>query len=168
MPRLITQTDKARFGEALATQGWLTVDDLVRHCEREGLFSKEFLEHATATAKKALVRKMARAQKDGRGWTQWASIKTKTPDGKEIRVYKQETLFDLEDYRQVIGYHATLAQHHRQVAQGYAARARERFGKQLKFPFEEEPAEAPAVLPYAKPFLQKSRGGPRRSPPGAA
>ena len=46
----------------------------------------------------------------------------------EVRVYKQESLFDVSDYVQVCAYHHQAGLHHLGMASGYRDRAERRFG----------------------------------------
>jgi hypothetical protein len=131
-----SQSEKEKFRAIAgdvpdADTGWIAVEDLVERCDAIGFWSQDFADEAAREAKKARVRKLIRTLKDGHGWPQWASVQIIDADGRKRRVYKQETLFDLEDYRKVVAYHATLGKHHQAMAAGYRKRAEGRFQKRL-------------------------------------
>lgn len=124
--------NRERFSEAMAqANAWATIDTLVALAEEHGCFGDEFLSQAESVAKKNAVRRMVKQLKDASGEPVWASVETTNDDGKTVRVYKQETLFNVEDYRQVIGYHSDRSDYHRAMATGYATRCKKRFGKQI-------------------------------------
>jgi hypothetical protein len=56
---------------------------------------------------------------------------TNDEDGKQVRVYKQETLFNVDDYQQVIGYHKERRHHHDKMVRGYKRRCKDRFAVEL-------------------------------------
>ena len=74
--------------------------------------------------------------KDEKGNPIFASVEKTDESGNLVKVYKQETLFDLADYEQVIEYHADRSKHHREMAKGYMIRCEQRLGVQLKMEFE--------------------------------
>ena len=123
--------------EATKDSRWGDIDFLVEKCESAGVFSDEELERAAESYKKERVRRLVKSIKDENGWPIFASVVAFEADGTEKRVYKQETLFDVEDYRQVVIFHQSRATHHMQMANGYAERSNNRFDDQLKLPFPE-------------------------------
>lgn len=129
-----TATELERFTEAVGGFAeWASVDDIVSACDAEGFFDDAFLAASEANAKKLLVRRLMRRVKDDTGFPVWASIKTKDDEGNTVQRYKQETLFNVDDYRQVVGFHSQQSEHHREMAKTYITRCKTRFGKQLKF-----------------------------------
>lgn len=131
-----------RFLEATsAANAWAKIDTLVALCDEHGFWNDEFLSHTADNAKKAFVRRMIKTLKTDDGDPVWASVETTDDEGKTVRVYKQETLFNVDDYRQVVSYHGDRANHHREMALGYARRCKKRFGKQIATMFGE--ADAP-------------------------
>lgn len=134
----VTDSDKSTF-EAITgnADGWASIDALVDACEQAGFWGADFVQAATVQAKKSHVRKLIKSLKDKEGWPVWASVETTNESGETVRVYKQETLFDIEDYRKVVNYHAGVAQHHVAMARGYARRCKKRFNKQIALPFKD-------------------------------
>jgi len=51
--------------------------------------------------------------------------------GERNNASKQELLFDMEDYKAVVNYHANLSNHHRTMAKGYADRCEQKHKVQL-------------------------------------
>ena len=148
----VTTTEKTKFVELMGSaDAWASVDQLVAACNEAEIWPEGFLETVEAKAKKAHVRRMVRSLKDEGGWPLWASIETTNERGEPVRIYKQETLFDVGDYRQVVHYHSDRSRHHRTMAIGYAQRCKRRFGRQLMLPFDDEidhdrPAEELAAV----------------------
>ncbi|KKL21525.1 hypothetical protein LCGC14_2444600 [marine sediment metagenome] len=139
----VAQSEKAQFEKLLGdADRWTTIDDLVRICDEGGLWSDEFLETVTDKAKKAQLRRLIKGVKDESNWPVWASVETTNEEGETVRVYKQELLFDPEDYRKVVSYHSDRASHHGRMARGYAKRCDKRFRtrlyRQLRINFDDE------------------------------
>jgi len=133
----VVSHDKARFQEIMGNADqWNTIDELVDLCEQEDYWTEDFLEGAVVEAKKAHIRRFIKQLHDDEGWSVWASVETQTEDGETIRRYKQEVLFDVEDYRQLVSYHSDRSAYHAKKAEGYATRCKQRFGTQLTLPFE--------------------------------
>lgn len=133
-----TQGDRERFERVMGNaDSWATIDDLVELCESDGYWSNEFQATAALNAKKAHVRRMIRTLRDSDDWPVWASVETTNDKGETVRVYKQETLFDVEDYRQVVSYHVDRTNYSRRMATGYARRCKKRFHKQIPMHFED-------------------------------
>ena len=139
------------FMEAVSELGWAEVGDIVEALDGTDFWGDEWLEHAAAEQKKAYVRRKIKQLKGSDGWPVWASVAVTDTDGSEKRVYKQETLFDLEDYRKVIAYHADRSDYHKHMANGYTKRARKRFHVQLLLPFAEEEKQEPPQPPASGP-----------------
>jgi hypothetical protein len=90
-----------------------------------------FEQRAVSNAKKAQIRKVISKLKDKDGFPLFPSITIVDDEGKRKRVYKQELLFDVEDYKTVVNYHAKLSNHHRDMAEGYAKRCEKKHQVQL-------------------------------------
>jgi len=132
--------DKARFQEIMGNADqWNTIDELLDMCEQEGYWTEDFLDNAINAAKKDHIRRSIKQLRGEDGWSLWASVETQTLEGEPVRVYKQEVLFDVPDYRQVVTYHGDRSKYHAMKAKGYASRCKERFGVQLTLPFDEKP-----------------------------
>lgn len=127
---------RERFSEIAASlQGWATIDEIVDACNEAGFWGDEFLMEVENAAKKSAARKLMKSLRSGNA-PEWASIVTTDENGDEKRIYKQETLFDVEDYRQVVRYHVNRAKYHRETAQGYADRCETKFNVQLRLAFD--------------------------------
>lgn len=126
-----TMTQDA-FLELTRAETWATIDVLVRRLDEAAFWDKAFLDTAVAEHKKAFVRRQIRQLKDGTGWPLFANVVEVDPiSGDETHIYKQEQIFDRDDYVQVVTYHRRRAEHHERMAQGYAERARVRFSMQV-------------------------------------
>jgi hypothetical protein len=132
--------NKDIFAEITAHTRWANIDELTESLKDAGWFTSEFLEGAVENAMKERVRKEMKSHKDADGMPLFVSIVK--PDGE--RVYKQETLFDLDDYKQVVNYHRERGQHHINIAKVYRDRAFDRFRVriQLSFDFEDKAKKA--------------------------
>ena len=107
--------------------GWAHIGELVEELDAREAWG-DFEERALLEAKKALVRRLIRQQKDEDGHRRVASIEVPAASGETERIYKQETLFVLEDYKQICAYHMAKQHHHLQEARGYASRCEIRYG----------------------------------------
>lgn len=129
---------KQNFRQAIEeVDQWATIDELVVICDEAGVWPEDFIDGALDRAKKAFIRQQIKQQKDGDNWPLWASVETQNEEGETVRIYKQEMLFDPEDYRQVVAYHADRQHYHATMATGYADRCERRFHVQLALPFED-------------------------------
>ncbi len=99
-------------------------------CDEAGYWESDFESRALTNAKKMRIRKIISKVKDKDGFPLFPSV-TILDDGKKKRVYKQETLFDVEDYKAVVNYHARLSNHHRDMAEGYVKRCEKKHQVQL-------------------------------------
>lgn len=138
MMSTVTQGDKTRFMELIGeAENWTSIDDLLTACDKADFWTEDFLDSVAERAKKSHLRRLIRSLKDGSGWPLWASVETTNESGEPVRVYKQEFLFDVGDYRQVVKYHSERSAHHRKMASGYAKRCKERFDRQLLLDFDD-------------------------------
>jgi hypothetical protein len=130
-------TEIERFSECLMGMNkWATIDEFVDALDDAGFWDEDFYEHSEEQAKKQFIRRMIRRAKDDTGWPMWANVKIQDPKTEiETHVYKQESLFDLGDYKQVIVYHHQSSAHHSSMELGYRQRAEIKFGKQAFFDF---------------------------------
>lgn len=115
---------------------WATIDDLVATCDAQGFWEQEWLDTTTDVAKKTKVRRLIRQVKDADQWPAWSSIVIADTDGVRKRLYKQEVLFNVEDYRQVVTYWVGSTQYGMKMAQGYRDHAVKRYAVQLSLPWE--------------------------------
>lgn len=136
MNALLAQA-KARFAELMANfHGWASIDELVDVCDEAGFWSCEFTAEAEQKAKKAVIRQIIKSIKGDDNAPEWASVVVTDEEGKTKRIYKQEMLFDVDDYQQVVDYHTDRARYHRDTAKAYARRCKEKLGVQLRFEFD--------------------------------
>lgn len=125
-------TDKARFQALMGNaDAWMPIDELVALCDEADFWDEEFAQGAVISAKKSQIRRLIRTLKDQDNWPLWANVETTGQDGKTERVYKQELLFDPNDYRQVVDYHNERSSYHGKMSKGYASRCKKRFDIQL-------------------------------------
>jgi len=118
-------------------QAWNTINDLLELCDTAADFwEAAWLKTATAAAKKAVIRRFVRQLKDEDGWPAIASIVVTETDGTQQRIYKQEELFHVEDYRQVVSYWVGNTQYSMKMAEGYRDHAAKRYAVQLDLPWE--------------------------------
>lgn len=129
------QMTRERFIALTGQNQWATVDEFVRALDAGDYWPANFIEHALEIAKKHHVRRMARTVRDETGFPVLASVVTRDESGQAVRIYKQETLFNLDDYRQVVQYHKDRGLHHIHMANTYATRSNNRFDDQLPLPF---------------------------------
>lgn len=113
---------------------WASVDEIVARLDQIDFWSEGFIETSLDERKKAWVRREIKSLKDDENFPLFASITRRDPEtGDEQRLYKQELMFDRDDYAHVVDYHRGREQHHHDMATGYAKRAERRFGVQLYF-----------------------------------
>lgn len=130
------------FGIMGNADSWDNLEDLVKICDKAKYWSPRLEKSAVMNAKKAHLRKALKI-KDEEGMPLFASIVTEDENGKKVRRYKQEALFDVEDYRQVAQYHMQAADHHTTMSKNYIRRCKTRFNVQLRFDFDKGTVEKP-------------------------
>lgn len=122
-----------RFTQITANaDGWASINDILELCDNAQFWTDDFLAEAEGKAKKATIRRLMKSIKGRDGAPEWASVVTADETGRPQRVYKQETLFDVADYRQVVAYHVGRSEYHKETAKGYARRCKKRFNVQPK------------------------------------
>ena len=131
---------KERFIEMMerARLSWATIEELVAECDNaEDFWDAQWLATAVSSAKKSLVRKYIREVKDEEGMPLWHSIVTVDTTGMECHQYKQEVIFDKEDYLQVIQYYIDRTTYTMRMAESLRDRAIKRsYVEQLALPWE--------------------------------
>ena len=105
------------------SEGWMDIDELVDVYNETESWGVGFEQRAIRNAKKAYIRKAVSKLKDSEGFPKFPSVAITDSLGNTRRVYKQETLFDVEDYKRVVNFHASLSNHHKEMAKGYVRRA---------------------------------------------
>ena len=105
---------------------WFTIDDLARAAIEQGWF-EEFRQVAFEQYVKVQLRRMIRRVKDETGFPEYSSI-VQLDSGKSVRLYKPETLFDLDDYVQVVKYWKGKSSYADAMVMEYAKRCKMRYG----------------------------------------
>jgi hypothetical protein len=114
-----------------------TIDGVVSRLDAAGFWDAEFLHDATQHAKKHKGRSLLRQVKDISGYRAWDSLLVAGQDGQPKRLYKQEVLFDVEDYRQTIDYATTKATYWMGEATRWRDAMGKRYGEQLVLTWDE-------------------------------
>ena len=130
-------TKLEQFQALIADLGETTVDQIKDRLDAHNHWDEDFYTAVLDRAKRSDIRQALRRLKGPDGRPLWYSVVGNAEEedaGK--RLYKQEALFNVEDYRQVIG--AAIAR--AQYWQGQAAHLRDnlhkRYGEQLALPWE--------------------------------
>ncbi len=127
------------FVTATSDAAWVSIDEIVQRLDEIAFWSEDFIESSLESRKKAWIRKEIKNVRGEDGWPLFASVVTMDPENQETtRIYKQERMFDRDDYAQVVRYHEDRSQYHHHMAAGWAERAADRFGMQLSLPHEQE------------------------------
>lgn len=126
------------FEETLSNTQWCSIEGIVSEVEKnsdlaERLLSGDIRKQALKHACRQLIKRL----KNEDGLPRFASIVEKDESGNEMRVYKQETLFNLDDYVQVVKYHSNRVLHHAQMASHYKKEYESQTSEQLHLPFDE-------------------------------
>lgn len=132
------------FLELTKDTRWSTIGDLSAKLDNAKFWTDEQMAAGMESYKRDFIRRAMRSMKDANGWPIFASVVVQESDGSKVRVYKNETLFDVEDYRQTVAYHQRIARHHIKMSNGYAKRCGEHTGNQLPLPFVEKGRKAAA------------------------
>lgn len=127
--------DKPAFAEILAQSGWADIDSLYMACKESNIFGSDFYDRAIEIAMKEQIRRMLKSGKvkDADGNTiNVASIIMTDKNGKKQRVYKQETLFEVDDFVQVVRYWKDSAKVCQDKLDYYIDLAVTKFGRQVQ------------------------------------
>ena len=133
-------SESERFRHLAASQDWHTIDELVTTLDRAGFWNPALLTVALAAYKKSLIRRWIKHDRTADGYPAWESIVQPGADGEPRRVYKQEPLFSLEDYRQSIQAWVDRSEYAAHRARDLSHRAFKRYQVQLLFPWEVDDA----------------------------
>lgn len=129
-----------QFNEIMlqAQHSWASIDAIIAFCDAsKDFWGPEWFASTIDIAKKAVVRKYMRELKDEANMPLWYSIVMVNEDGEETRQYKQESLFNKEDYLQVIQYYIDRASYNMKMAETLRDRAMKRhYVMQLTLPWE--------------------------------
>jgi hypothetical protein len=130
----LTKEQRQRFLDATASLSFNTIDQVVHQLEEHGYFDETFQTTAIEDHKKIVARKIMRSLRDNRGRPAFHSIMVRDGE-KEERRYKQEALFDPEDFAQTVNYHVGMARHHAAEAIDLANEAARRYGIAIQLEF---------------------------------
>lgn len=118
--------------DLLRSKKWSTIDDFTDALADTGFFTKEDDQLAKLAGRKMKVRKLLKRMKDETGMPVFASIPVQDEKGKITHIYKQESLFNKNDYQRVIESLVRQSTSLIDMAKRYQQRAKERLGVQLK------------------------------------
>lgn len=100
------------FAVALNGMDWMGIEDLAALAmDSEEIVTEEDRDEAVLRSTKTAIRQYMKSATDANGEPLYHSIQQVQPDGSTVRVYKQEALFDRDDYQQVIDYHVDRAKY---------------------------------------------------------
>ncbi len=139
----MTATKQARsitelFGEVAGTTKWGTIEDYVTAVRGNDELKAMLLTGDVETrALKQAIRQYLRQTKNEHGHSAFASIRTQDAEGNPVVQYKQETLFNVEDYQQVANFHSQRVIHHAQEATYYKRQCHAKFNEQIPLAFDE-------------------------------
>lgn len=129
----------ARLSSLRIDKPFATIDDIVAAMEAAHLFDRQKESKVVKRWRKSEARRMIRSLKDETGWPRWFSIVlTDEKTGERQRVYGQEALFNLEEYRQAISYFSGVSVRAATMANELARRARRKLklrSRQMPLPF---------------------------------
>lgn len=126
------------FTETTESVDWGTIDDLYKVViTNEQLVTALLAGDIREQAIKRGIRQLIKKVPNDAGHCAYASVKHTDAEGKEVTLYKQETLFNVDDYRYVVDYHGQRKLHHANEERYYARRCHERFAVQIDIPFSE-------------------------------
>jgi hypothetical protein len=107
--------------------GWAMIDELVDGMDRAEAWPDDFARQAVTLAKKEIIRRLLKEERRD-GHPEFASIEEVGSDGERVRRYKQELLFGVDDYRQVVRYTADRSAYFAALREQYRTNCVERFG----------------------------------------
>jgi len=136
-PEIKQETLIEMFTKAINQVEWMTIDNIVNEVKKHPELAERLLSDSRDKTLKFNCRQMLRSLKTDDGLPLFASIVEADPTGKETRVYKQESLFNIEDYKQVVNYHGQQVVHHARMASHYAKAYQKQTSKQIHLPFDE-------------------------------
>jgi len=119
----------------MTQQGFCSIDLLAKVAMDRGVFDDEFMGKAAEVAVKAVLRRELK-RKDDKGDSLYHSVSVPDDAGEFTPVYKQETLFDVEDFRRVVNYYVHQANYNANEARKMARHCFERYAVQLPLDLE--------------------------------
>lgn len=125
------------FDEATGHLNWATIDQLYAAVEENpALVAMMLPPDIQKYALKDAIRKAIKRRQNEQGHAAYASVTRKDENGKQVRLYKNEGQFEVDDYEQVVDYHGGLAKHHYSEAKYYSTQCNNRYGIQPSFDYE--------------------------------
>lgn len=115
----------------MAERGWLSIDEMLDAIEERDGFDQTSERELVRRARKTELRRVVERETGQDGFPAYGNVEEETPDGETRLVYKLETLFDIDDYRAVVGSHFKRAQSHYDKGLAYQRRCEARYGIQL-------------------------------------
>jgi hypothetical protein len=109
------------------TRKKIDINELVDALDARHVFDEEDEAAALRDWKKAQIRRAVKGIKDDNDVPLIFSIVDLDDDGKTVRKYKQESLFNIEDYRQVIEQYRQRRLYHSRIEKFLLKRMTERF-----------------------------------------
>jgi hypothetical protein len=112
------------------TREKIDIETLVDEVDAHDLFDEDDERGALRKWKKSLVRRAIKQLKDEDGVPRIWSVTDVGPDGREIHKYKQESLFNVDEYKQAIEYCRGRGNYWRRIERHLVRNAREKFGEE--------------------------------------
>jgi hypothetical protein len=129
-------TVQTHFCDILQDAKWKTTEEMVDMLDEAKFWdSEEVLGDVIAHAKKDFVRRSLRSMRDDNGDRVFINVKVKGSDGQTKNLYKQEMLFNVEDYRYAVGYYKNTGMKFIQEANRLARNCRRKCSVQIPIPF---------------------------------
>lgn len=123
-----TRLDGENFRKITSKLKWAPIEDLVEACDSAEFWTEDFVSRALGIAKRDAIRHLIRGIRDDEGEPLYHSVEVTDPEtGKSTKVYMQEALFQVEDYRVVVNYHESKASRHSARAKKMNQRCLDRY-----------------------------------------
>ena len=126
-----TPGTREHFLRVTQLRRWGTIQAYIDLCRAQGYVIPTFYATTLAHMERIHVRRRLKQVTTAQGWPVFGNIARVRDDGRPERVFLQEDLFGLEEYRQIVAYHYGMARHHLFKAQTYREHAKARYGVQL-------------------------------------
>lgn len=123
------------FADLLAHEKWQTIDQMVDALDDADYWADDFADAALHRMKREHCRRMARSLRRDDGRHVFVHVVETLPTGEKQHVYKQQTLFNVDDYRFAVNFHKQMGIHHIARANELAKDCQRFLGKQLPLPF---------------------------------
>lgn len=127
--------------EAMKMQSFMPIDAMVKAVRDCDDLDPTEWDAVTEPALALYLRRVMRSKKGEDGFPEYGNVSIEDEEGKKTQGYKQEKLFDVDDYKQVAGYHFDAMHFHFTKGLIWRKRLKERYGIQMPIPFEKLPAD---------------------------